>query len=542
MITNQISDWYAAPQTVTVDDMTNLSQDLYQRIAQIAYGKLPCILNMAGAITISNNIISIPSGNFIFNETNLNFLTYQTFPIGSCQASSINIANKTGYIVARYTLNPLIEGQTSYKINTTYVYTNVINNATDVLVCAVSNGVKLYDGKYLFENKKYNFNLLGYKILLKNTPLYNMLYNANNEVLIAFERERNKIIITYDGITYYDAFEAGSWFFDTSAGFSYNNNNWVIPAKQNNNFYATTSNNNGKDWSGVLLETSELDLGYISKNINNVFYISLDKRQGSIFTKFFYSQDLTNWQNVTINDVNMYDLIYVNGFYAVGTTGIYFGSDITQLNKINNSPTFVYQQKIMYNNGIFIIYTIDPSNLSGMYYYSNDGINWIAKNLTTTLFESIQNIVFGNGIWVMVLKTIIGGNVVSDKILYSNDGINWTEAILNDEFYTDIASVHSKNYILSFVNNKFIIVKPFIKNFALTNATNQGGALFLYSNDGINWINGNFASFNNQQMIRAIKNDMFYINNVYLFPFYNNTNDANTSGASIGTFNISISD
>lgn len=540
MITNQISDWYASPQTVTVDDMTNFSQDLYQRIAQIGYNKIPCIINLKGNLIYnSNNLTNIilPEGCFIFKETNYNFLTYQTFPIGIAQSTTLDLNSiNDGYIVARYSIDPTLPNQTSYKINTSYVVTTNINIVTDVLICTIKNGSLIENGVFLFEPKQYIISNLT-KFYTLNINYANtfprsssLLTNDNNrfyinDVEVISNVPHQKIFSFYDpisGIANENNF--GNYFTDSAPiDMSFGLVNSVSDASNNTITIKYFSN------AGLVINNALFD--YIKyKKINKNFYF-IGKDNVSNKGLLIYGNDINPQYKFYDFCQIIYDVIFYNNKWYLSTdTGIYSGTDIENVSIINGITIGSYYFKSYNYNGNNILLLINSeycefvgNGLTDYYYLSNNGTTFTQYKLPSSspsgFNDLIANIECNEKVFIAIGQQNI--TLGQSSVYISYDAINW-DSISTIGNPNNFTSLGNNAYKLKYINNKFILL------LLTCNTGASPNFIRLYcSDDGITWFQGNTIRATDlidrgvadQNIIRrySLHNDLFYFKGYYIF-------------------------
>lgn len=538
MITNQISDWYASPQTVTVDDMTNFSQDLYQRIAQIGYNKIPCIIDLKGNLIYDlNNLTSItlPEGCFIFRETNYNFLTYQTFPIGIAQSTTLDLNSiNDGYIVARYSIEPAIPNQTSYKINTSYIITTNINIVTDVLICTIKNGILIENGVFLFKPKQYIINNLT-KFYTLNIDYINTiprssasLTNFNNAFYI-------NNVAKIDNIPYQKLFK----FYEPVSGIA-NEDGFVSYLADNPPVYLGTDSfwtiSNSSDNTirinnqAVLINNAWFN--YVKyKKINQKFYF-MGRDNVSNKGLLIYGYNLTPQYKFYDFCQVIYDVIFYNNKWFLSTdTGIYSGTDIENVSIINGITVGSYYFKSYNCNGNNILLLINSGycefvgvGLTIYYYLSTNGITFTQYKLPSSspsgFNDLVANIECNEKVFIAIGQQNISFGPASVYISY--DAINWESisTISNPNYFTSISGNNA--YKLKYINNKFILL------LLTCNIGNSPNFIRLYcSDDGITWFEGNTVratdlvdrGVDSLNIYRrySLHNDLFYFEGYYIF-------------------------
>lgn len=540
MITNQISDWYASPQTVTVDDMTNFSQDLYQRIAQIGYNKIPCIIDLKGNLIYnSENLteIILPEGCFIFKETNYNFLTYQTFPIGIAQSTTLDLNSiNDGYIVARYSIDPTIPSQTSYKINTSYTITTNINIVTDVLICTIKNGILIENGAFLFEPKQYIINNLT-KFYTLNINYANTFPRSSASLTSDNTRFYINDVELINNVPYQKIFS----FYDPISGITNENQfgNYLTDSAPINmtfglvNSVSDTSNNliTIKFLSNAGLVIDAL-FNYIKyKKINKNFYFmgsdNVNNKGLLIYGNSIYPQ----YKFYDFCQI-IYDVIFYNNKWYLSTdTGIYSGTDIEDVSIINGITIGSYYFKFYNCNGNNILLLINSeycefigNGLTDYYYLSTNGTTFTQYKLPSSSLSGFNDLIANIECNEKVFIAIGQQNVTlgAASVYISYDAINWNSisTITNPNTFTSTAGNNA--YKLKYINNKFILL------LLTCNVGNSPNFIKLYcSNDGITWFEGNTVRATdlidrgvaNQNIIRrySLHNDLFYFKGYYIF-------------------------
>lgn len=187
---------------------------------------------------------------------------------------------------------------------------------------------------------------------------------------------------------------------------------------------------------------------------------------------FYYSSDGITW-NVS-NDVSNYasywnSICYGNGKYVAiaqsSSKGAYSVDGITWTGM--NMPAVRTWIRVAYGNNKFVAIASDSNKGA----YSTDGINWIEMDMPEN--KSWTSLCYGNNKFVAVGYG--ASYSASNKGAYSTDGINWIEMNMSgNRFWMDVC----------YGNNKFVAVNY------------QNSGRFSYSEDGITWTDGVFASGN----------------------------------------------
>lgn len=154
----------------------------------------------------------------------------------------------------------------------------------------------------------------------------------------------------------------------------------------------------------------------------------------------------------TFDESGDYLCDYANGkLFLIGEDKILYSIDGANWENAN-IPTSFSPTHVCYNNNIYI--AIDSYSTSSTIIYSQDGVNWTAKEISYEIKQS-SKVCCGSGKFIIF-------SWQTSNILYSEDGINWnslgTQAPMSTIFYG---------------KDKFVGVN---KNLEL-----------LYSYDGLNW-------------------------------------------------------
>lgn len=149
IIANQISNWYTG-QTVTASEMILFSQDVYYKFGALTQSPIPCIIQLDGEITQAGAIVTIPRGTYRFpDQANSQLQDPNTPIIGSNpDPATVNVTSPTGYIVARYTIDPLTSGSFNYAVNVTFAFTTILA-FNDCVICMIAGGVISGYGNFL---------------------------------------------------------------------------------------------------------------------------------------------------------------------------------------------------------------------------------------------------------------------------------------------------------------------------------------------------------------------------------------------------------
>ncbi len=138
----------------------------------------------------------------------------------------------------------------------------------------------------------------------------------------------------------------------------------------------------------------------------------------SASNNLYYSEDGKTWtKSITIGS-RISSLYYANGTWiALGSSGIYRSSNGKKWGKVYNLSNGFYAY---YAKGVWLAVCN-----SGLYYSINDGITWNISNIqgNTPSSDYSRTIHYANGVFVM-------GNY--DGSYYSYDGINWHAANITD--------------------------------------------------------------------------------------------------------------
>ena len=143
---NNQSTWTQG-QSVTAEQMTNLSNDFYLRFQELTQEYVPIILHLDGNVTIDGaGNVTVPDGAFAFSPTTYSFLPFNTAIFGNAIGSTVATVGN-GYIVARYSISPNTPNATNYSFPTTYVFIISEPLVTDVIICQITNGAISSYGK-----------------------------------------------------------------------------------------------------------------------------------------------------------------------------------------------------------------------------------------------------------------------------------------------------------------------------------------------------------------------------------------------------------
>lgn len=138
---NQLSFWYTG-QTVTSPAMSNFSQDIYSRFAQLTENQSTTsgvILSLASLSQAGGNV-TIGAGSFRFKTSTLPDTPYSTAVFGNAPSAVVAVTGN-GFIVARYVQSPLSVNETNYTFATSYLFVASVVAATDCLICTITAGV-----------------------------------------------------------------------------------------------------------------------------------------------------------------------------------------------------------------------------------------------------------------------------------------------------------------------------------------------------------------------------------------------------------------
>ena len=201
----------------------------------------------------------------------------------------------------------------------------------------------------------------------------------------------------------------------------------------------------------------------------------------------------TEWTKCLGVDGNVYCSVYANGLWLLGSdTGIYTSRDginftaALKLDPYNTGTTKTSYtvEKIVYADGVFVAYVsesymgdhdgdgfYDYGEICAQIYSSTDGETWswrISGNGPTTI---VNDILYGNGMWVVP----IDGDIGYSHVVYSENGINWISVPFDNLDGTPIYEVRA-----AYADGMFIL------------ACDNG---VFYSEDGKNWSVSNLTFY-----------------------------------------------
>lgn len=232
---------------------------------------------------------------------------------------------------------------------------------------------------------------------------------------------------------------------------TYGNDRFIAVGDSGKSYYSI----DGETWTsmGTMPGSSLTGNNYYSVAYGNNHFVAVGD-SGLIC----YSTDGETWTSATGQTTGVFaykEVIYAKDrFVVVGesSAGSYSlnGETWTSMKGLANEMHY----GLTYGNDMFVC-SSGPIISSHSSYYCKDGINWIEGGTILSGNVGVQDLAYGNGIFVAV-----GGN---GKSAYSTDGINWTNVTFSSGTF----------YGITFANNKFICVG------------NSGYS--FYSSDGINW-------------------------------------------------------
>lgn len=175
------------------------------------------------------------------------------------------------------------------------------------------------------------------------------------------------------------------------------------------------------------------------------------------------SNDGLSWSLVTVPATAYYSIAYGNGKFIAGgdTLGLsnVIATSTDGLTWTAGTLSFPFGiQKLKFINGkFFATASGTPTNAIA---YSTDGITWTDATTPNVGSNIVQDITFGNGIYVAVLS---GG---TDRILTSTDGITWT---------AQTPPVNRQFTAVAYGNGLFVV-------------TSSSSGFITKSTDGITWV------------------------------------------------------
>jgi len=183
--------------------------------------------------------------------------------------------------------------------------------------------------------------------------------------------------------------------------------------------------------------------------------------------QILYSSDGIEWHAASLPSFEYWHgIAYGNGRFVVVSHGS-MGSKVAAYSDdaITWTPTVLSTSalwsQMTFGNGTFVA---AATNLGYINYSTDNGVTWNASNLPDECY--CANIAFGNGVFVAIDHS--SGNTG----VYSNDGSNWTKVEL---------PVSAKWEFILYNGNKFLAA--------------SSDAHFIYSSDGITWIEGSVLNF-----------------------------------------------
>lgn len=291
-----------------------------------------------------------------------------------------------------------------------------------------------------------------------NVPLKNRYVGGKliyGEPLMDYEYRY--VTVGENGQSYY-SIDGETWNSMTGAtktlnSVTYGNDRFVAVGDSGKSYYSI----DGESWTvmGAMPGSSLTGNNYYSVAYGNNHFVAVGD-SGLIC----YSTDGETWTSATGQTTGVFayrEVIYANNrFVVVGESsyGSYSlnGETWTSMKGLANEMHY----GLTYGNDMFVC-SSGPILDSHYSYYCQDGINWIKGNKILPANLAVQDLAYGNEIFVA-----IGGNGSS---AYSTDGINWIDSNITGT---------GTFYGLTFADSKFICV-------------GYSGNSF-YSIDGINWI------------------------------------------------------
>lgn len=175
-------------------------------------------------------------------------------------------------------------------------------------------------------------------------------------------------------------------------------------------------------------------------------------------------------------DTSLTASFVTNPTYQIGVTWV----------QVNLPTSF---KRIVYGNGVFVALPYSASsNATGRTYVSMDGLSWTSSDQSLGLVNTLMDITFGNGRFV--IRTSTG-------VYYGSDGFNWES----------IRFVASSSYDrIIYGGNLFILYASRSSGSTLQNYP------IMYSSDGLEWANGTIPT----NALSIILTSMTYGNGYYV--------------------------
>jgi len=167
-----------------------------------------------------------------------------------------------------------------------------------------------------------------------------------------------------------------------------------------------------------------------------------------------------------------YDLDYPNTGYG---KGIRWSPDGINWNTVSYEFQYIYEPRTscVYKNGIFLAGGGAFLDSSNSIVWSADGSNWSAADVAGFVQNTVQDITWGNGVWVAANNPSVGLDAgPPGALLWSKDGSNWNLA-------DTVSWTQNNAYAVLFDGTKFLANVDGGSNFYSPN--------LAYSYNGSNW-------------------------------------------------------
>lgn len=221
--------------------------------------------------------------------------------------------------------------------------------------------------------------------------------------------------------------------------------------------------------------TSGFDYDWQSVIYNGSKFLAVGRSVSGLSNMVMTSTDGLTWSKTNHNlpDVNMNDVIYVNGTYIAACSFIQgSGADqgirmVTSSDGINWTSRSVPNsdwQSLAYDGSGRIVAVASVPNLPSTTYVitsDNNGTSWTSRTIPSSS-NVWRDVTYGNGKFVAVSTYCPNGD---PNIIYSSDGITWNNAT--------VPSGNPTYWSITYGNNRFVAVSE------------NGGA--ANSTDGITW-------------------------------------------------------
>ena len=208
--------------------------------------------------------------------------------------------------------------------------------------------------------------------------------------------------------------------FGSIRALTYGNGMWVVVGYSG----LVLTSRNGTSWTKQIIKSNSKRWNqYTSANTTHLMDVAYNNGLWVVVGSFgtiLTSSDAISWkQQPTQGNISFQEIAYGNGMWAaVDDNGnIFTSSNGNYWKKINISASYM---SIVYANDMWII-----GDSAGRLFTSRNGTSWTINEEASKLLGSINDIAYGNGMWVAVGNIPYDHTPHQSNILTSKDGKTW---------------------------------------------------------------------------------------------------------------------